>query len=204
MRRPEAHVGLLLEAVTDDAIDGWRHGSVQRELGCIFTQNRRHRFRSSLSLKRAPAGDHLVEESAERKNVGPPVHGCPAHLLRRHIADGSQHCAGLGRTGERRRDAGSARNDGRVVPSETKVEDLHAVVGGDEDVLRLQVAMDDAFVVGGREAARDLDGVVNGASQRQWSVRERLAHGLAHEQLHHGVAHAVRAAEVMNRENVRM
>ena len=39
---------------------------------------------------------------------------------------------------------------------ETEVEDLHAPVGRDEDVLRLQVAMDDALLVRGREAARDL------------------------------------------------
>ena len=37
-----------------------------------------------------------------------------------------------------------------------KVENLHEAVGGDHDVLRLQIAMDDAGIVGLGQAVGDL------------------------------------------------
>ena len=50
---------------------------------------------------------------------------------------------------------------------EAEVEDLGAAVGGDEDVLRLQVAVDDALLVRGRQALRDLARQVGGRPRRE-------------------------------------
>ena len=75
-----------------------------------------------------------------------------------------------------------------VLARETEIENLDALVRGDEDVFRLQIAMDDAFVVRGGETARDLHGVGDGAAMRQRSVSERVAKRRALEQLHHRVA----------------
>ena len=55
-----------------------------------------------------------------------------------------------------------------------KVEDLDASVLRDEEVLRLQVAMDDALLVRGGEALRDLDGVVDRLARRESAPAERL------------------------------
>jgi hypothetical protein len=45
---------------------------------------------------------------------------------------------------------------------EAEVEDLGPTVFGDEDVVRLEVAMHDSLVVGGGEAASDLERDVEG------------------------------------------
>ena len=48
-----------------------------------------------------------------------------------------------------------------------EVEDLHDPVPGDEDVLRLQIAMDDAALVRGGDAADDVDAEVDGLADGQ-------------------------------------
>ena len=50
---------------------------------------------------------------------------------------------------------------------EPEIENLHAAVAGDEDVLRLQIAVDDPLLVRGGETVRDLDGVLDGLAHRQ-------------------------------------
>ena len=55
----------------------------------------------------------------------------------------------------------------RRLPRETEVENLHLAVVEQEDVLGLEVAMDQTFGVGSAEAARDLDGDVDGFPRGQ-------------------------------------
>jgi hypothetical protein len=52
-----------------------------------------------------------------------------------------------------------------------KVENLHALVRRDEEVLRLQVAVDNPFLMGSRQTVRDLDG---------YSTALRAGSGSAH------------------------
>ncbi len=87
---------------------------------------------------------------------------------------------------------------------EAEVENLHAPVADQKQVVRLQIPVDDLFVVGSGEPARDLHGHV-----------ERLAHGhgtglqpggerLAFEELGDDEHLAVVSAGVMNGEDVRV
>ena len=55
-------------------------------------------------------------------------------------------------------DAGSRQALTELGKSE--VENLYASIAGDEDILRLQIPMQDALVVGGRQAAGNLHGEV--------------------------------------------
>ena len=50
---------------------------------------------------------------------------------------------------------------------QAEVEDLGAIVRGDEDVLRLQVAVDDALLVCGGESEGDLPRVLHGLAHGQ-------------------------------------
>ena len=59
---------------------------------------------------------------------------------------------------------------------DAEVEDLHAPVAREEDVLRLQIAMDDALLVRGGEALRDLQRDVDGLARRK---RARVRAGRA-------------------------
>jgi hypothetical protein len=55
---------------------------------------------------------------------------------------------------------------------QAEVEDLHLPVARDEDVLRLQIAVDDPFFVGSGEAARHLLGEVDGLARSQGSLSQ--------------------------------
>ena len=129
-----------------------------RERGCgwtpkvrrIFLEDRRHRLDGGVAPKGAPSGEQLVEDRAEGKDVGAVIGGLAPDLLGRHVADRAHDDARLG--AER---CGGSRGQllGRSLDqlAQTEVEDLHAAITGHEDVLRLQVPMDDAFLVRRRE-----------------------------------------------------
>ena len=139
------------------------------------------------------------------------------YLLWGHVADGAQHESGVGLRLRLRRHVARAGR-GRVglrELGETEVEDFDALVGGDEDVLRLQVAMDDALVMRGGKPAGELHRVREGLADekpRACRVRSRplvagrkpVAQRLALEQLRDDVRRAVVLADVVDIQNVRM
>ncbi len=67
-----------------------------------------------------------------------------------------------------------------------------------------EVAVDDSLLVRGRQALGDLRGELDRLAGRQGAVREPRAQRLALEQLHDGVGGGALAAEVVDREDVRM
>ena len=67
---------------------------------------------------------------------------------------------------------------------ESEVEDLGLAATGDENVGRLDVAVDDAFGVGGIERIGDLDGKVNNLLGRERAAANAHIQGHAFEQLH--------------------
>jgi len=175
-------------------------GVAHRQRRRILGEDRVHGFDGAVAAERPRPGKHLVEHHAEREDVRAVIGGGAAHLLRRHVAGRPEHHAS-GRVEPRRGGGGGVgvRPGGQSRQSE--VEYFHAAVAGDEDVLGLDVAMDHALFVRGRERAHDLRADVDRPPRRQRSGVEALAQCLALEQLHHGVRQAVGAAEVVNRED---
>ena len=79
-----------------------------------------------------------------------------SHLLGRHVADRSDDDA-VHASGRHASDDVDARYRRLAHHArQTEVEDLDAVVVRDQQVLGLQIAMDDAFLVRGSESLRDL------------------------------------------------
>jgi hypothetical protein len=110
----------------------------------------------------AAAAQHFVQHRTEREDVGAMIRRQPPDLLRRHVADRAEHDARL----SRRRRCGELRETverGLALDQfrEAEIENLDVAVARDEHVLRLRVAMDDAAIVRGRQAACDLPGVVD-------------------------------------------
>jgi hypothetical protein len=70
---------------------------------------------------------------------------------------------------------GLVDTSGEAVPGKPKVENLDSVVPGQEDVLGLEIAMNDALVVRGGETGSDLQRVLDGFSRRNRAVGEVLA-----------------------------
>src|SRR5678815_365117 len=101
---------------------------------------------------------------------------------------------------------GAARNLSRRLRKlrETEVENLRAVLVADEDVRRLDVAMDDALGMGGVERIGQLDGNVEQVCDFQRSPVDPIAKALALERLHHDVRSAFVVADVEDGADARM
>ena len=123
----------------------------------MLLEHRVEGFDPAVARESASSGEHLVEHAPERKDVGTRVGALPAHLLRRHVADRPDHHTPLGLS-----------ELCRVVPGlphwfcrEPEVENLYLTVTGDKDVVGLEIAMNDAAIVRGGQAAANLHALLH-------------------------------------------
>ena len=93
---------------------------------------------------------------------------------------------------------------GREQPREPEVENLRASVARDEDVLRLQIAMDDALVMRRGHARRHLRREIAGTLPGELPARQQRAQRLAFEQLRHHVGDVAIEADIEDRDDARM
>jgi len=100
--------------------------------------------------------------------------------------------------------AAGAGGAGHRELGDAEVEHLRLAAPGDEDVRRLDVAVDDAAGVRGVETVGDLDAEIEHAVERQRSARDLLLQRVAVEQLHHDELLALVLADVVNRADVRV
>ena len=100
-------------------------------------------------------GDQLVKHRPERVEVRLRGHLLTQGLLRRHVAEGPDHHPVL-------REPAAALGNG-----EPKVADLRDTVGGQPDVAGLEVTVNDALLVGEREALADALRKLQRALERQ-------------------------------------
>ncbi len=144
-------------------------------------------------VERPAAGRELEQHAADAEEVAAAVDLLPLHLLGRHVVGRPHHVAGAGH-----------RRGGHVRHAE--VHDLHRAVFLDEDVGGLDVAVDDARLVGVREPGQHLHDHRDLALERH---RRRLAHGLlevlALQELHRDEGRAVGVvAQVEDHHHVRV
>ena len=109
-----------------------------------------------LGIERRAAGEQLIEQHAKAVDVAARVDIQPTHLrlLRRHVERGADHLLELREEGQ----IGQPLRLGRF--GHTEVNDLrhrHAVVQRDEDVRGLQIAVDDALLMGMLHRLTDRD-----------------------------------------------
>ena len=146
----------------------------------------------AVALERHGAGQHLVENDADRVEVGALVHLIALRLLRREILGGPKNGADL-------------RHAGVAGARDAEVHDLDVPVAVDHDVLRLDVAVDDAAAVraldGGEQLQTDADGFVPAqAIVPADEVFERLALDV----LHDDVVGPVGLAPIVDADEVRL
>ena len=147
----------------------------------IVAQNRGQRVDRRGPLEGAAPGEHLVEHGAERELIGAKIHDGAARLFRRHVGQRAHHGA---RPRIARARHGFAVRVAARQSCQAEVEYLGEAVVGDHHVLGLEIAMDDAGLVGFRKPVGDLCGNRECAAQRQRPALERLAERLAGDQLH--------------------
>ncbi len=102
--------------------------------------------------------------------------------------------------------AASAEFGFRICPElrQPEIQDLHPSVRGDEDVLRLQVAMNHALAIRRCQAMRDLRRKLRGLAHRQRPGAHLLAQRFAFEQFTDEIRRALVNARVVNGQYVRM
>ena len=120
------------------------------------------------------AGQHFMQHDPEAEDVGPMVDSLAARLLGRHVRRRAEYHAGLG-LGRCACDGAGIATEHSHEFGEPEVDDLRVAVVGQHHVGRLQIPVDDAFVVRAREAFGDLDGEVDGSHGRQRSARDHVA-----------------------------
>jgi hypothetical protein len=147
------------------------------------------------------AGQQLVEDDPEGEDVGAGVDGQGPGLLGGHVEDGPCDLAG-GSGARGRRDLARDLRLRAHELGQAEVEDLHPTVRGQEEVLGLEVAVDDALGVGGLEAAGGLEGVAEDLLSGGGAAGDELAQRIALEELGDDVGSAVVGPRVVDGENV--
>src|SRR3954471_13865980 len=92
----EALAWILLETAFDESANGGRRGRRQRREIWSVADDRREDVRQFAAPEGPAAGQHLVEDAAERPDVRPLVHGLAARLFGRHVGGGAEDDAELG------------------------------------------------------------------------------------------------------------
>ena len=193
VRRLEAPLRVLLDAVADDALEPRRDvlirdGQIRR----VFLEDRGHRLAGRVGVEGALAGKHLVQDRSEGEDVAPPVRRLAFDLFGRHVAERAHHDARLGAGGgggqiRLRAGANVALRQFR----QAEIQNLHPPLFRDEKILGLQVPMDDSLVVRRAQAVGDLDGVVDCLARREAAAGELRAQSLALQELLDDVGRAV-------------
>src|SRR6266550_1967249 len=157
---------------------------VTRERRWFLFKNRRHHLFWCVAGKRRMPRYHFVKNYAETPDIGAFINLRAARLLRRHVTNGSQYRSQIGlsechRSCPVRRSLGEGGFGQFCNP---EIEHFHVAVRPEHDVLRLDVAMDNASIVRGGERTRHLDREVNSLTDLDSPARETLTQRLAFDQ----------------------
>ena len=191
-----AGIGRGLQASGDDAFERLRDRRVDRPERRRTVLHAAHQLGHRIVPGRDPltADQRVVHQQPERVDVGAVIDRLPLRLFRRHVFERPDHGA------ERGRGAGAGAADRSRDP---EIHDQRAIVGRDHDVLGLQIAVDDADLVGRLQPGRDL-----------FRDRQRLGHGqlslppqpvgevLPFDKRHREVLDAVELAEIVDPDDV--
>ena len=191
LRRREAVLAARAHRTAHDGAQGL--GRFRREhvgIGqTLLTHLREQRLRVGHVGEPRPPGEHLEQQHAQREDVGAPVHGLAARLLRGHVPVLALHEPAL----ERRR---------RARVRDAEITELHRPLVGEQHVRRRHVAVHDLerttllvealvrVVQRPREVSED---------QRRHHVRHALARAVRHRQ----EQPEVRAVDVLHDEQQR-
>ena len=185
-------VGALGEAAPDQAPQLGRDLVVDLlHRDRLLVEDLVHRLDAGLGREGLPPGGRLVEDAAEREDVGAVVDRSPRHLLGGHVTGRPHHAAqgaAVGGEGRRLGDVGRALALlGEL--GEAEVEDLGEAVGRDHDVPGLEVAVHDPRRVRLGEPLRGLREVAEQGAQVRLVLVDEARERLPAHELHRDVVH---------------
>ena len=163
------------------------------------------------SLER-PASGHGspdVEDGPEGKQISAGVELFPFHLFRRHVRNRAQRRAGTGQVlvvhGAGLLDRGVARRAaGQRHFRQSEIENLGVPTLGDEDIRRLDVAMDNAFCTGRVECIGDLDAEAENQFRIHRAIADAVLQRHAVQILHRNERSPLLVINLVNRADIRV
>ena len=141
---------------------------------------------------RRVAGKHLVKQHSETVEIGAGVHRLAANLFRAHVARRAEGQAGPGH------DRAAAETLGNA-----EVGQHRAAIFAEQNVLRLDVAVDDAAMVGVVQGAGDSPGDGQSVLGRQTGA-DALLQSIARQILHGQVVGALVGSDIVDGDDVRV
>jgi len=111
------------------------------------------------------ARQHLIEDDAQGVDVRADVNPPTLRLLRRNVMRAAHEQAGLSESGH------------GDVSGDAEIHDFHRAIGRDHEVLRLDIAVDDAMLVSRLQSCGHLSGDVQGLMDgKRPSLLDQLLH----------------------------
>ena len=141
--------------------------------------------------------EHFVKDDAQGVNVGPVIHELGfLDLLRGHVMRRPHHVARLRQP--------SRPGIYPYQPGQAEVGDLHPARFVQQDVLRLDVAMNDALVVRELERLANLRHDGQRLARRQLALGQQVPQCHPIDELHQEVVKSLGLAEIVDGHDVRM
>ena len=205
----------LAQRAAHDRVHRRAHLHVRAHRCRVFAEDLAHRD-ASAALQRPgqTADEQLPCDHAPRELVASPVERIAAQLFGGHVEGRAHHRAVRGHDGHDRH-TGSDASRLRVVgrrrrarahdrASDAEVQDLHDSVAPHHHVLGLDVAVDDAALVGGGECAGDREQPVQALSHRHRGVAHESPQRHAVHELHREERRPVHLTDVEDGDRVRV
>jgi hypothetical protein len=193
----------LAQAAGDDPLQLLgQSGSDFAERLRLLIQNCRQGGHAGRGAKGPLAAQHLVKQHAEREDIRTRIHFSTFRLLGRHVRRAAHYHALFRHGGASVVSLGHFRFIGELRNSE--IEDLHQSALRYHHVGRLEIAVYYAGCMRGRQRGGDLDSVPKRLRDLRATRGQQVLKRPARHQLHGDVIQAVRLADVVDGDNVRM
>ena len=146
------------------------------------------------------AGGHLAQDHAQRELVRSKIDACALGLLWTHVRHSAEEET-VGRLGQPR-DLRGLRVVTATHLGESEVQNLDAAVRREHHVFGLEIPMDDAGVVRGREPLGNLETDIEEPLQRYTSPSHFVSQRRSVDELRHEIRRVLLDADVVNNEDV--
>ena len=195
---------ITLEAPAQHTAHADRYRRGQAVPVWLALQNCGRRLGHGCSAERLMSREHFVQHAREGPDIAAGIDTLTADLLRAHVPRRSGHQTfPAARSGNRQGHGHLALVRQRGL-REAEVEHLHRACGGELDVRRLEVAVDDPLLVRGLQRLGDLAREFECHVERQRSAGKTIGQGRAVDHFHHNGVPAACDFEAVDGGDVRM
>jgi len=206
---------IFFEGFVDDARELGRKSGIEPDgSDRRMIEDAIENFSRAVAAKCGAASRHLIENNTEAEEIAASVKLTAACLFGRHVGDGAESSSGAGEMGfidcvvvVLRAAGGCFARDGRFAGkglSETKIENFCLSTRSDEEVGRLDVAMNDALQVSGVKRVSSLNSEGQSFVERKRLTGDGVLEGLAVQKFHDDERMAVFFADFINGADVRV